>query len=325
VKAGCLVFVAVAALAQTVGPAPSQTRWQQAAAKNAEAAKGITWLTHEPPEFLARRGDHFDDEAASYARMYDLENLKRMAAAGVRFGRLYFYKGFGLEAERANMDKARNAAALMHKLGMKVSVYVGGTMFTETLYREVPEAKDWEQRDQNNHWVPYGQQTFRHYACPNEPAYRAYIKRALKIAVEDVHADEIAFDNVMLQAEPSSCHCPRCVRAFHEFLRQRYPKKEAAMRRFGLPDVEWVQLPEWQSAEQPQSLSALDNPVLQEWVRFRCESLANYAKDLSHYVKTLNPNVAVHANIKGLLQLQPVLDQRRIPSAVCRQYRCDVL
>jgi hypothetical protein len=251
-------------------------------------------------EFLMRRGGHFDDEPSRYKRMYDPENLKRMAAAGVKYGRLYFYKGFGLEFEKGNMEEARRAASLMHRLGMKVSVYVGGTMFTETLYREAPEARNWEQRDQNGHWVPYGAQTYRHYACPNEPAYRDYIKRVLKIAVEEVHADEIAFDNVMLQSEPESCHCPRCVRAFHEFLRKRYSTRELALRRFGLPDVDWVQLHEWESPAQAESVSALEEPVLQEWVRFRCESLANYASDLSAYIKRMNPNVAVHFNIKGL-------------------------
>lgn len=295
-----LFFSLFPALAQTVSSASVDTRWQRSAREKAGLAKNVTWLTHEPLEFLMRRGDHFEDEATRYERMYEPENLKRMAAAGVRYGRLYFYKGFGLEFEKANMERARRAAALMHQLGMKVGVYVGGTMFTETLYQEVPEAKKWEQRDQNDHWVPYGAQTYRHYACPNEPAYREYIKRVLKIAVEEVHADEIAFDNVMLQPEPESCQCPRCVRAFHDFLRQRYPTKELALRRFGLPDVDWVQVHEWDSPAQAESVSALNDPVLQEWVRFRCETLANYANDLSAYVKSLDPNVAVHFNIKGL-------------------------
>ena len=269
-------------LAQTV-PSPSTgTRWQRSAQEKAELTKNVTWLTHEPLEFLLRRGDHFDDESAHYDRMYEPENLKRMAAAGVRYGRLYFYKGFGLEFEKANMEKARRAAALMHQLGMKVSVYVGGTMFTETLYREVPEAKDWEQRDQNNRWVPYGAQTYRHYACPNEPAYREYIKRVLKIAVEEVHADEIAFDNVMLQAEPKSCQCPRCVRAFHDFLRKRYPTKEAghaplrtAGRGLG---------PACTNGNPPPSPTACPrstNRSFRNGCASAANSLANYANDLS--------------------------------------------
>lgn len=276
------------------------TRWQISAQKKAEIARDITWLTHEPPEFLFRRGDHFDDEPERYERMYDPANLKRMAEAGVRFGRLYFYKGFGLEYERQNIEKSRRAADLMHKLGMKVSLYMAGTMFTETLYRELPEAKDWEQRDQDGRWIPYGSQTYRHYACPNEPAYREYLKRILKIGVEQLHADEIAFDNLMLQAEPKSCRCPRCIRAFHDFLRRRYPDPATVRRRFGLPSVNWIRVHEWDSPAQAENVTKLDDPVLQEWIRFRCESLARHTNDLADYVKSLNPNVAVHVNIKGL-------------------------
>jgi len=40
--------------------------------------------------------------------------------------------------------------------------------------------------------------------------------------------------------------------------------------------------------------------VLQEWVRFRCESLANYANALYYDVKSLNTNVSVLFNIKGV-------------------------
>lgn len=181
----------------------------QRPAKN-EQTRGITWLTHEPLDFLFRRGDHFDDESARYQRMCEPENLRHMAAAGVRFGRIYFYKGFGPEYERANMEQDKRTAEIMHQLGMKVGLYMGGTMFTETLYRERPEARNWEQRDQNDHWVPYGMQTFRHYACPNEPAYRDYLKKILKFAVQEVHADQISFDNIMLQPEPQSCRWPRC-------------------------------------------------------------------------------------------------------------------
>ncbi len=294
------LFTLGVVFAQSSTGKPAGTRWQRSAEQKREMVRDVTWLTHEPLAFLLRRGDHFDDEPARYQRMYTPENLKRMAAAGVRFGRLYFYKGFGMNYERENFEKDKVAAAEMHKLGMKVGVYFAGTMFTETLYREIPEAKEWEQRDQNNQWVPYGIQTFRHYACPNEPAYREYLKRILEIAVQDVHADEIAFDNIMLQPEPHSCRCPRCIRAFHEFLRRRYPTREAAFRRFGLPDVDWVQVNEWESESQPNSITALNDPVLQEWVRFRCESLANYAADLNDYVKSLNPKLAVHFNIKGV-------------------------
>jgi hypothetical protein len=280
--------------------ANGHTRWERRAQRKRELTSEVVWLTHEPLGFLLRRGDHFDDEPAHYRRMLEPDNVKRMRAADVVYGRIFFYKGFGLDYEKPDMEKAKRAADLMHTLGMKVSLYVGGTMFTETFYKETPEAIDWEQRDQWNRWISYGIQTYRHYACPNEPAYRDYLKRVLKIGIQDLHADEIAFDNIMLQSEPRSCRCPRCIRAFGEFLRRRYPTSEAAMRRFGLPHTDWVRINEWESNEQPQSMQVLNDPVLQEWVRFRCETLANYSIDLYNYVKSLNPNVAVLFNIKGV-------------------------
>jgi hypothetical protein len=277
------------------------TRWEISAKKKTELAKNIVWLMHEPMDFLLRRGgEHYDDEPEHYKRMLDPENLKRMADAGVVWGRIFFYKGFGLEYERQNMQLTHQAADTMHSLGMKVSLYFAGTMFAETLYRELPEARNWEQRDQNNVWIPYGMQTFRHYPCPNEPAYREYLKKILDIGINEIKADEITFDNIMLQPEPDSCRCARCLKAFAEFLRNKYPSHEEALRRFGIPDVDWIEVNQWKSTEDPTTLKTLDDPVLQEWTRFRCQSLASYAGALYDMVKGMNPDVAALFNIKGL-------------------------
>ncbi len=295
-----LAQAVAAGAAETPASPAGSTRWARSAAKKREQTHGVVWTTHEPIDFLLRRGDRDDDLQEHYATMLSEENIQRMADAGVKWGRLFFYKGFGLEYERPAMEQSKKAADQMHKLGMKVSLYMGGTMFTETLYRELPEAQGWEQRDQWNRPVPYGAQTYRHYACPNEPKYREYLKRVIKIGVEEFHVDEFAFDNIMLQAEPHSCHCPRCVAAFYALLKRRYPTKEAALRRFGLPDTDWLVLHDWGSETEPDSLTALNDPVLQEWTRFRCESLAHYANDLYDSAKALDPKVAVLFNIKGV-------------------------
>lgn len=278
----------------------AETRWAQRAARKREQTSDVVWLTHEPIEFLLRRGDHDVDAPEHYQRMLSPDNLKRMAAAGVTYGRIFFYKGFGLEAEQEHIERARRAAEIMHGLGMKVSLYVGGTMFTETFYHETPQAVNWEQRDQWDHWVSYGMQTYRHYACPNEPAYREYIKRVIKLGIEELHADELAFDNIMLQSEPHSCHCPRCLKAFAQFLKQQYPTPEAAYRRFGYSDTALIKAPEWESSDQPRGIETLNDPVQQEWVKFRCHTLANYSIDLYDYVKSLNQKTAVLFNIKGV-------------------------
>jgi len=60
----------------------------------------------------------------NYKKMCYSDNLRRMAAAGSRYGRIYFYKGFGMEHERADMEQAKRKAAIIHQLGMKVDLYV---------------------------------------------------------------------------------------------------------------------------------------------------------------------------------------------------------
>ena len=124
-------------MAEAATEAMSQTRWALSAQRKREQTRGVVWTTHEPIDFLLRRGDHEADIEEHYATMLSPANIQKMADAGVKWGRLFFYKGFGLEYERPAMEQSKKAADLMHSLGMKVSLYMGGTMFAETLYREI--------------------------------------------------------------------------------------------------------------------------------------------------------------------------------------------
>src|SRR5438128_963328 len=107
------------ALADTATNSESPTRWQTAARENHELTANIAWLTHEPVDFLFRRGDHFDDEPQHYAQMAMPENIQRMADAGVRYAMIYFYKGFGLEYERPSMEQSKRIADELHQRGIK--------------------------------------------------------------------------------------------------------------------------------------------------------------------------------------------------------------
>jgi hypothetical protein len=296
------LFVALLALAcLSALPAPSETRFERRAQRNREIARNVVWPNHEPLLFYLRRGRRAEEWPRTYERQHDPDNIRQMAEAGVRSGRLHFYKGFGLNLEMPEIEKSRQMAELMHKLGMKVSVYVAGTMFIESFYRELPEAEQWEQRDQDNIPVPYSDtQTYRHFACPNEPAYRAYMKKVLDIAIDRLKTDEIFFDNVFLQAEPKSCRCPRCMKVFTDFLARKYPAGEAATLRFGYPDASFVKVNKWYYFNRPESLQTIDDPVLQEWTGFRTESLARACADFYDYIKAKNPKIAVGFNLKGI-------------------------
>ena len=285
----------------------AQSRFEKSAERKRELTSRVVWPTHEPVMFSLRRGGHGDDLIETYARQHDPENIKLQLAAGIKYGRLHFYKGFGIDYERTEIDKSAAMADFMHQNGMKVSLYVAGTMFVESFYREIPEAINWEQRDQNNRPVYYSDtQTYRHFACPNEPLYREYIKKVLRIGVERFKADQIFFDNVFLQPEPKSCRCDRCKRAFKEYLRKKYPTKEAAFRRFGYPDVDWLVINDWDVFNRPEDLTSIDDPVLQEWEGFRAETVARDCREYYDFIKGLNPHIAVGFNLKGLYGLNRI-------------------
>src|SRR5689334_6310419 len=148
----------------------AETRWERSARRKQEITKQVSWPNHEPLVFYLRRGRRPENWPEIYERQHSPENIKAMADAGVRYGRLHFYKGFGLETEMPEIRKTQQMADLMHKYGMKVSIYVAGTMFVESFNHEVPQSIEWEQRDGSNRPVPYTTtQTYRHYPCPNAP------------------------------------------------------------------------------------------------------------------------------------------------------------
>jgi len=302
--AGLVELPVSTAASQTREESPmarAENRFERSARRKNEIAEKITWPTQEPVEFMLRRGHHGEDILETYDREYEPSNVQLMADAGVLFyNRLEFYKGLGLDVEMPEIQKTQRMAELMHSHGMKVSLYVGGTMFIEPFYREVPEAVEWEQRDQLNHPVYYIEtQTFRHFACFNEPKYHEYIKKVLRIGVEQVKADQIFFDNIFYLPEPKSCRCGRCIRAFKDFLRRRYPTPEAAFRRFGYRDPELIVVNDWDVFNSPESLVSVDDPILQEWTRFRCETIARHCAIYYDFIKSLNPKVSVGFNVKG--------------------------
>jgi len=302
------LLACLALLALCCSSLPAESRFERAAREKKARAAEVVWFSHEPLMFSQRKGKMPEDWPERYERQHSPENIARMAALGARYGRLHFFKGFGLETEMPEIHNSMRAAESMHGQGMKVSLYLGGTMFTETFYREMPAAQGWEQRDQYGRPVPYivEAQTWRHFACPNEPAWRAYIKRVLDVGIDSLHADEFFFDNYLLRKEPKSCRCERCMKAFHEFLYRRYPTPEAARARFGYPDTDWLQPSQWDDFNRPEDLAAIDDPVLQEWISFRCESLADQCREFYNYIKARDPHIAVGFNLKGVYSLNRI-------------------
>jgi len=258
------------------------------------------WLHKEPliivgnwdsmPIFRRRAGGGPVWQEEDYLKEHTEETVLKLKDLGVTMAVIHFYKGFGLEAEKEHLEQSRKLASLCKKHGLRVGVYVGSTIAHETFLLEKPEAETWFVPRFLGKPVFYGTQTFRKRVYFMHPGYREYMKRVLKLAVEDLKADLIHFDNTSLQAQPEVFLHPQAVQDFREFLRNKYPP-EVLKKRLGFSGVKYVEPPEY---DRP--LTAINDPLFQEWTDFRCRQLASYYGEMESYIRGLNPEVAVECN-----------------------------
>ena len=253
----------------------------------------------EPLLFRLRHGGDVPvDIVERYQREHTEETVLKLKEAGVNMIITHFYKA-GLEAEKEDVELAKRLAALCHKHGMKIGTYIGGTIFAETLLRDTPEAKDWVRYDEHGDAVRYGEQTYRYRPDFNHPGYVEHMKRIAKVAIEEVKTDLIHFDNHALIAPPWTGNTPEINRRFREFLVKKYTP-EQLKNRLGFADIRAVTVPTWHGLNQPSTMSPIADPVIQEWIDFRCQDLAEYYGKLGDYIRRLNPNVVVELNPHGI-------------------------
>jgi len=97
---------------------------------------------------MLRVGSESRDAREQYERAQSEEVIRRLKEQGVEVFHTHLYKGFGMAAEKAEMEDARRTAALSHRYGLKVDSYIQwNTLMYETFFAEEPRAKDWVQRD----------------------------------------------------------------------------------------------------------------------------------------------------------------------------------
>ncbi len=294
-------------LALQVPPAGAQTgnaTWATTVSRDfTEPAwwdQGVVFVGNwEPLLFRLRHGGDVPvDIVERYQREHTEETVLKLKEAGVNMIITHFYKA-GLEAEKEDVELAKRLAALCHKHGMKIGTYIGGTIFAETLLRDTPEAKDWVRYDEHGDAVRYGEQTYRYRPDFNHPGYVEHMKRVAKVAIEEVKTDLIHFDNHALIAPPWTGNTPEINRRFREFLVKKYTP-EQLKNRLGFADIRAVTVPTWHGLNQPSTMSPIADPVIQEWIDFRCQDLAEYYGKLGDYIRRLNPNVVVEINPHGI-------------------------
>jgi hypothetical protein len=242
------------------------------------------------PIFRRRVGGNPTWQLEDYEKEHSEEAIQKLKELGVTLVTLHFYKGFGLQAEREHMQKAKELVPILRKYGMRVAVYVGSTIAYETFLAEKPEAEEWFVPDYLGKPVFYDNQTFRKRVYFMHPGYREYMKSVLRIAEMDFKADLIHFDNTSMQAEPAIFQHPLSIEQFRNYLRAKYSRDEL-IRRFGFAEVRYMLPPKY---DRP--LGEINDPLFQEWTDFRCQQLADYYGEMEDLLRGLNPEVAVESN-----------------------------
>jgi hypothetical protein len=260
--------------------------------------------SHEPHLFVVRRGGQKLDAREMYEHAQSEEVIRQLKSQGVEVFHTHLYKGFGMAAEKPEMEDTVRTAAIVHRLGMKIDTYVQwDTMMYETFFAEEPRAQGWIQRDALGQpiMLEYGyQQSFRYLPCFSNQEYIDYLKNVVRYAVVEVKTDFIHFDNFALSAEPYSCHCNGCKTRFRNYLQTKY-SPEQRKNRFGFENVDYVNPPLWNRSNPPEKLDIIFDPAFQEWIDYRCQMMADALGQMAALIRSLNPEVVVEINCGGVV------------------------
>jgi len=267
-------------------------------------SEGIVFVGNwEPLDFRIRSGGQgWGDLPVNIDALYQEEHseqtVERLKAAGVNLVITHFYKT-GLKSDHDDIELTKRFVALCHQHGIRVAAYVGGTIFPELLIRDDPHARQWVSYDEYGVPVRYGRAYYRYIPDFNHPDYVEHMKEVVRAAVQDAKIDMIHFDNMSQQAPPNTTCTPEVNRRFREFLQHKY-SPEQLKSRFGFSDISALSVPTWHETPMPAGMAPIDDPLIQEWIDFRCQDFGDYYGKLADYIRSLNPNVVVECNPHGI-------------------------
>lgn len=237
------------------------------------------------------------DLDAVWTKEHSEETVKQLKAAGVTFVMTNFYKT-GVKTDSEDMEAARRFTALCHRYGIRVGLYIGGTIFADTLAHDVPASRAWVAYDETGQPIRYSQ--YRYVPDFDNPSFVAYMKTIVRLAITTVHPDMLHFDNLSMSAPPNTPYSGEVNRRFRSFLDRKYPTAAQLKARFGFSNIHGLLVPRWKQVSNPLAITPIEDPVMEEWIDFRCSELADYYRQMAQYARSLDPNIVVELNPHGV-------------------------
>ncbi len=238
------------------------------------------WGGWEPPEFYVRSGSlsgGVNGRALWAPKWWDYlhseHHVRSMAEMGINLITTHYYKGFGLRAEAAQMERTRDLVELCHAHGIHVLGYCQfTTVYPEAMLDEIPDLEQHVQYGPDGAKRLYGKSCyFRWQGDLSSERFIEYLRAVVTHGLEEIGLDGVEWDGTQY-----SCYCDRCVAAFREFLRERYAGRAHDL--FGLPHFDHA-LP-------PPHIAGAD-PMYQAWLHFRCQMMHRRLRELYAHTKSI--------------------------------------
>ena len=261
----------------------------------------------EPESHSIRKGLCPEDLVERTEAYFTEDNARRICADGRwNFTENVFYKGLGLEHERPEWERTARFYKAIRRHDPKGRKHLGvytqwAPFFAETLFAELPEARQWVQLDCDGHPIEYRDswnQYYRWRMCPSWPGFVEYMKKACEVAVKQVGAEVVYFDNMCLfENHDSLCHCEGCQREFRAYMQRKFPTASELYRRTGLRVHDDIRVPRCRPwSEYTLRAWPVHDPVLQECISFRCEQLSRAWAEVAAHIKKLDPKAGIMGN-----------------------------
>ena len=239
------------------------------------------------------------EQVAAWEREHSPEMIQRLKDLGVTFVMMHCYKGGGLEMERESMAAAVQFSKGCHEAGLHVGAYTySGAFIWETLFKEIPAAKDWTLLDENGKPYPYGSANYRYFWNRNHPAAVEFYKKIVRFAVDEIGVDLVHLDNYTRGISYDA----HSVGRFREYLAKTF--SPAQLEQMGVSSTEQARPPK----------KSNPNAFLRHaWHDFCCRSLTESYHDMSRYARGLREDVLMECNPGGLrARLYPPVDHGQL-------------
>ena len=231
--------------------------------------------------------DHSSEEWAGwYDNAHEAASLKKIASAGYNLMEIHFLYGFGIKAEKEEIELTRKMVKNAHKSGIRVLGYFQFFSVQEELFFiENPWAAQCIQLKSNAERYEYSYD--RPALCFSHKKVQEYYLKGIETGLKYCDLDGIRLDNDYYRG----CYCKTCQSEFRKYLKNEFPP-ETAKRVFGFSDLSHVSL----VPGLPDDSGRGSDPLWAATCKFRQHQRQKIMKLISDKVLSIKPDAILGGN-----------------------------